>query len=165
MRGGHNVKPTNEHQKTGTFRPDRHGNRVDSQTPGIETKPPPPAHFDARHVSEWDKVCGHVVDMGVMAAPDVYLLEIYVSNWFIWQDAAMEVRQKGSTIQNDEGRTVKNPAVLVMAEAWKVLSVVSGLFGFSPRGRMGLKQIPKESGLQKQSDILNFVKAGALKPN
>lgn len=108
----------------------------------METIPDAPEYFDGRHRKEWAKCCKFVFELGILIEPDTYLIESFVVNWFIWKDAAAEVRRVGITIETEKG-VIKNPAVNVMNEAARNVTQIAALFGFSPRARMSIKTEPK----------------------
>lgn len=145
-KGSHDAKPIGDLKKQGTYRKDRHGNRLEGAIKTVETPPEPPSHFGERHRNTWARVCREVFELGILAKPDVYILEMFVSYWLLWQDAQAEVQKSGVTIvDEDSGKLIKNPAVSVMADAAKTVKEIAGLIGFSPRARMGIKTEAKES--------------------
>ena len=143
MRGGHNVKSAADLKRSGTFRKDRHGNRVESAAKPMQYLPEAPPHFDKRHVSAWNTVCGNVKALGILTEQDLSLMEVYVVFVLIWQDAAAEVQKRGITF-TDGDRVIKNPAFVIMTEAAKMTNQIGAQFGFSPKSRMSIKTEPQE---------------------
>ena len=142
-RGGSNIKPTEELEKSGTKRKDRHDNRAETVVKVVETVPKPPAYMDKRHREEWVKVCTEVFELGILANPDLYLIEVFVRNWFLFQDSAADVAKRGAVLELKRGPT-RNPSVSVMNDSGKVIAQLAALFGFSPRARMGIKTEKKK---------------------
>lgn len=141
--GGKNIKSTDDLKKSGTFRKDRHENRIETVVIPMETVPDPPEYFDKRHREKWSNTCKKMFDLSILADQDKDLIEVYVCHWFLWLDSSAEVRKKGVTF-SDEGRIIKNPAVAIMNESAKVVNQMGALFGFSPRARMGIKTEKKK---------------------
>ncbi len=142
-RGGSNIAPKKDHEEKGNYRPSRHDNRSETVVKVVETVPKPPAYMDKRHKDEWTKVCTEVFELGILANPDLYLVEVFVRNWFLFQDAAADVAKRGAVLELKKGPT-KNPSVNVMNDAGKVINQIAALFGFSPRARMGIKTEKKK---------------------
>ena len=141
--GGHNAKPSSVLKREGTYRKDRHLNRVESVAKLLPTIPEPPGHFDQTHREKWGEVCQKVFNLGILTEQDTDVLELYVCNWVMWEAACAEVKKRGITF-TDGDRIIKNPAFSIMQESGKVIQQLSGLFGFSPRARMGIKTDPQE---------------------
>lgn len=147
MRGGHNIKPGAELQKDGTFREDRHGNRVESISKPLQNLPDPPAYFDKKHKDFWTKTCKGIHEMGILNQVDVEDIEIYVINWFIWKDASQSLIKEGImiTVETEKGiRQIKNPAEIVMRNSERTIIAIGDKFGFNPRARMGIKTEQKK---------------------
>jgi P27 family predicted phage terminase small subunit len=160
MRGGHLVKSVEDHKKTGTYKPSRHANRIQEHSKPFETLPEPPANFDQRHKDKWIEVCKNIESLKILANQDLDLLEVYVRNWFMWQDSALEVAASGITYIDENGKITKNPAFNIMQESGKVITQIGALIGYSPRARMGIKVQGNEKA--KQASILDLIKGGAV---
>lgn len=161
MRGGKNIKSASDHKKAGTFRGDRHADRIgDSITP-IKHLPDPPEYFDKRHQEVWKRVCKGIVDMGAMAEPDTFQIEIFVTHWFIWKDAMADVQKNGYTVMVEVAagmRSTTNPALAVMSDSAKICASIADKFGFSAKARMGIKVA--DASKEKAATILDFIKGG-----
>ena len=108
----------------------------------VETPPNPPAHFDKRHRELWVKCCKEVFDLGVLVEPDIHLLELFVCNFLLWQDAVKEVQEKGymvTVVAGEFTKEIPNPAIRIMNDSSKLVNQIADKFGFSPRARMGIK--------------------------
>ncbi len=140
--GGENIKSAKEHKAKGNYRPSRHAGRLENAVKVVASPPKPPKHFDKRHKDLWETCCQDVFNLGVLVEPDVHLIEMFVSNWFLWQDAIKSVQDEGYTITVEAGefmRQIPNPAIRIMTESSKVCNQIADKFGFSPRARMGIK--------------------------
>lgn len=134
-------------QKDGTFRSDRHGNRVESISKPMQTLPKAPAYFDKKHKEFWEKTCNGIYEMGVLNQVDIEQIELYVLNWFIWKDASQSLINEGImiSVETEKGiRQIKNPAEIVMRNSERTLMALGDKFGFSPRARMGIKTEQKK---------------------
>ena len=155
--GGQNIKSKDHHKALGNFRPSRHDGRVDAKVKLVKAPPEPPEHYDERHRNMWKVCCEEVYNLGVLAQPDVHLIEMFVSNWFLWQDAIKCVNEEGYMITVGAGefqKEIPNPAIRIMNDASRIVNQVADKFGFSPRSRMGIKtqDLPPED---KLSGFLN----------
>lgn len=161
MRGGHNVKPETEKKLNGTYRPSRHGGRMETHTKTVESIPPAPLHFDERHAQKWDECCKLMLDAGVLANMDLDAVSLYVENWFMAADAYEDLRANGMTVwvekYNKEGkleskRPMTNPAFRQYQDCQKILTPLMQQFGFTPKSRMSIRlDAPKT---KKESPIL-----------
>lgn len=153
-KGGHNIKPTSEHRAKGNYRPSVHAGRLEQSGKVVDTPPNPPAHFDKRHKELWQTCCKEVYELGVLVDPDVHLLELFVCNFIMWQDAVKEVQEKGYMVTVEAGEYTKeipNPAIRIMNDSSKLVNQIADKFGFSPRARMGIKTqevTPVDEGAQ-----------------
>ena len=160
MRGIHLAKSVEDHKKNGTYKPSRHANRAETLVKPLETLPNPPAHFTGRHSEKWSEVCQNIKDIGILGKNDLDLIEVYVSNWFIWVDATAEVASTGITFVDENGKVTKNPAFAIMQESGKVVTQIGALIGYSPRARMGIKVNTGDTA--KKKSILDVMKGGSL---
>lgn len=157
MRGGQNILSKEDHKAKGNYRPSRHANRVETIAKPLEKLPDPPAHFDKKHKEFWIKTCKGIHEMGVLNQVDVEQIELYVLNWFVWQDASRSLIKDGImiTVETEKGiRQIKNPAEIVMRNSERTLMALGDKFGFSPRARMGIKTEPKK---EEDQDPLSFI--------
>ena len=140
--GGENIRSVKEHKAKGNYRPSRHAGRLENAIKVVDTPPDPPAHFDERHRNLWVKCCQDVYNLGVLVEPDIHLIEMFVTNWFLWQDAAKDLIENGYTVTVEAGeytKQVPNPAIRIMSDTSKLVNQIADKFGFSPRARMGIK--------------------------
>ena len=159
-RGGHNAKSTAELKKAGTFQKFRHENRLEVVAKPVDNIPDPPDNFNAEHREEWVRCCEYVFKLGLLTDPDVYLIEIFVRRWFMWQRAMDEIDKRGILIETKKG-IIKNPAINVANESERIVNQIAALFGFSPKSRMGIKAEKKTS--EQKASILNLIKGGKIK--
>ena len=149
------AKSSEELQKDGTFRADRHENRLEDKVKILETIPDPPAHFDLKHRKKWAEVCRKVFDLGVLTENDLDSLETYVTYWFIQKDAADDVKKRGQNLVNEKGNEYRNPSLLTMSDATKILQQIAHKFAGNPQARMTIKTMKQDTKKADPLDALN----------
>lgn len=132
------AKPTKDLKTQGTYRKDRHANRVEGVLKPVGSIPDAPKYFDKKHQEKWAEVCKNLFELTLLKSVDFDLIEKYVQNWFISQEAWQQIAKEGLTIETARG-AVKNPAINVMNEAQKVVIQIGSLFAFNPQARMRIK--------------------------
>lgn len=159
MRGGdRKSKSDEEHKKAGTFRNDRHGNRLSAQP--ISGTPAPPQHFDSDHVAKWNEVCGWLIKFEIMAEQDYDSIKVYVETELVQRKAWDQLNKLGHTIETKTGPKL-NPAWRVYSECDKILKPLREKFGFSPRDRQGIRIGKPEK--KKSDPILAMLKPSKVK--
>ena len=125
------MKPTSEHKRQGTFRDDRHGNRLDAAVkPGVPAKPD---DLPAESAQLWDTVLKHLPE-GTASELDAAALEM-CCRWFAeWKRCQRELE---SGEQSDGYKWS-----IRAATASKQFSLLAGRFGLTPGDRTKLKVEP-----------------------
>lgn len=170
--GGKLIKSTAELKTAGTYRKDRHANRVEQVAENLKSIPKPPSDFDKRHTEKWNEVCKRLKSLGVLTEQDLDIVENYVQSWIISKDAYKNIVKNGLviwiTIKTGEGRGAKettkpiqNPAFRMHQDAAKMVKVYAEQIGYTPRARMGIKINSNKK--EKQASILDFIKGGSIK--
>lgn len=133
-------KSTQELKKSGTFRKDRHEGRLESVVKLLETTPKPPKNFDKMHTNLWNTLCNDLINLGLLAAPDVFLLEIYIKTWFLWRKAMVDFKE-----------TKSKTVFRLVTETAKQLNQMSDKLGLSPKARqtLNISTKPAEKDLFK----------------
>lgn len=138
-RGGHNAKSTAELMRDGTFRRDRHADRL--TLPTVDAIPPP-ADFDVEHAEAWHKFCALLRANGMLTTADRYAIRTFVEAERTAAHAYAILMEEGFIL---DGR--KHPAHLVYADAVKTMRAMFDQFGLTPRARLALKaDKPPEPG-------------------
>ena len=140
--GGHNIRSVAEKKAAGTSQKVRDANRMEVVLPPSDAIPPPPQHFDKRHVAKWNECAKMVLDARILHDLDTDFLQTYVENWFLAADAMKDVQANGATlwIESASGsRPMRNPNHMVYMEAMKLVKAIGEKFGFSPRDRQAVK--------------------------
>lgn len=135
MGKGRPPKSNKELKESGTYRPDRHADRLTA--PPLDGVPPPPAHFDSEHVAKWNEVCGWLIKFEIMALQDFDSIKLYVETELVQRKAWKSVHEKGQIIETKHGPKL-NPAWRVYTDCDKILKPLREKFGFSPRDRQSL---------------------------
>jgi len=161
--GGNNILPAAEKKAAGTYRKDRDSDRMEVVLTPSDAIPPPPAHFDKRHVAKWNKTADKILRARILHDLDTDFLQSYVENWFLAADAMKDIQQRGAVIwiDNESGsRPIRNPNHLAYIEAIKIVKSIGEKFGFSPRDRQAVKVTEKAP---VKSAILDAMNGGRKK--
>lgn len=158
------AKTTEQHKRDGTYRKDRHAQRLEAQpADGI---PAPPSTFDKRHAAKWYEVCTRLKKMGILATADVDTIQVYCTAYFDLQDAEETLKQEGKYLHSDNGTARVHPAWRVKNDALKTLRQLSAALGFSPLDRTRVNaQAEKEEKEDPFFSILDLMPgAKKIKP-
>lgn len=156
--GGHNIKSVVDHKAKGNYQPVRHDGRAETKAKLLKTIPKAPEYFTERERKLWEIVCQDIFDLGILSAPDVRMVEMYVSHWFLWRDAVDDITKNGVSVvvESDKGSsTIRNPYIQVMNESSKIVTQIADKFGFSPRARMGIKVSDPEGAVDPASKFFD----------
>lgn len=137
-------KSIKELKKQGTYRKDRHAGRLESAVNLLETAPEPPKNFDKMHADMWNTVCNDLIKLGLLASPDVLIIEIYVSTWFLWRKAVIDFKATNSKV-----------VFRLMNDTAKQLNQMSDKLGFSPKARQHLNISDKPTGKDLLKDFFS----------
>lgn len=156
-------KSAAEKKAAGTYRKDRDADRMEVVLPPSDAIPPPPAHFDKRHVAKWNETADKILKARILHDLDTDFLQSYVENWFVASDAMKDIKENGAVmwVESDKGsRLIKNPSHLVYMESMKLVKAIGEKFGFSPRDRQAVKVTEKAP---VKSAILEAMNGGRKK--
>ena len=137
-RGGHNIKPDSDLKSSGTFRKDRHANRVAAK--GMDSIPPPPPEFDKDHKLKWDEVCNHLLDFDILEPQSQDSIKQYVMAVLLQTKAWNDVMENGFEI---DGKT--NPSWRAYCDCDKIIKPLREQFGFTPKARQGIQTKTKDT--------------------
>ena len=155
MKGGdRKSKSIKELKEAGTYRKDRHANRLEMHVKPISDIPSPPEDFDTEHVEKWYKVCGGLKDLGLLQAQDLDAIEHYVRLSFVARNSLAEYLK--CPIIKDR----VNPAWRVYNDAMKEYGKLMDKFGFNPRARQGIK-VEVEDNNDVEDPIAKILKSMA----
>ena len=122
---GRNRKPIGCHLADGTYRADRHRDRLGSE-PIADGKPVRPCGMDPTAKKLWDAVVPELVAMGAVAKIDTVML----SEMCRWYSRYREMADKPDPDYHSAVMTVM---------AWKSFAQVAAKFGLSPSDRAKLR--------------------------
>lgn len=151
-RGGKNTKTTAELKADGTFRKDRHADRVAVKI--LAEVPPAPKHFDAAHKEQWKVTCTRLLSDSLITAQDLGAVEIVVK----LEVATAKIHTKlmaEEYVINTTTTTKPNPLALLYLQYNAQLMAVYAQFGQTPRARMSLKVEKKGEGGDPFAGLLN----------
>lgn len=138
-RRGPQKQPVQLRLLKGETRPSQIGRTVITAPPG---EPGPPAWFDERHRAVWQRVTGELRAMRLLHAADLDSLTALVRAICRMEDAARLVASAGVLVKSENGRPVRNPAVVVEVQAAEAVRRLSREFGLTPSGRADLGHGP-----------------------
>ena len=123
---GRPPKSTAEHKLTGTYRPDRHGDRLDAvDAMGAPAKPD---GLDGDASWAWDQIVAGLPE-GVLGSVDVLVMIGTCRWWSLWK--------KWDKKANGSGKGVYRATILATV-CWKQFSTAAAKLGLSPGARAGL---------------------------
>ena len=162
-------KSESELQMAGTFRKDRHANRLTAAT--VSEIPPAPKDFDAEHAEYWTETCELLRLNGILTKTDPHSIREYTVLSILQKQMFAVIKSEGVILRVDNGRgeTVKsNPAVEAYTKLSGLRMSLMDRFGFSPKARQGLKTeqvAPEKSEFEKLFDMAGaaFVPPGKRK--
>lgn len=142
------AKRKSELIEQGTFRKDRHADRIELSV--LKQIPPPPSDFDAEHSKEWERVCRLLIfNAEIMTQVDVESVRAYCELSVMCRKLWRNILEKGNTFQVKDGPIKANPAVEQYTKIYGLLFRMYERFAFDPRSRQALKV---ESGKSKEAD-------------
>lgn len=158
MPGGQNRKSTKQLKDEGTFRKDRHGDKIELSL--LKGVPLPPEDFDLEHRKEWERVCRLLIyNAEIMTQVDVDSVRKYCELSIFTRKLFANLVEKGTTYEVTEGAgkgTIRaNPAFEQYSKACGLMFRLFERFAFDPRSRQALKMIEPKS---KEADdpLLNL---------
>lgn len=135
-------KPDAHLKMAGTWREDRHGDRL-AVAAGIPDCPP---WVDGEAVAIFNRLCAMLSAVpGLLSRVDAEALALLADALADYCEARDIVRQQGVLAKSDKGTSYMHPAVAVKAEAWKRVRRGFADFGLSPAERAKIK-IALDSG-------------------
>ena len=153
------AKTTQQLKREGTYRKDRHAQRL--EVPPADGIPAPPPTFDERHADKWREVCERLKGMSILTKHDVDTIQAYCTAYFDLQDAEETLRQEGKYLHSDTGTARVHPAWRVKNDALKTLRQLSAALGFSPLDRTRVNAQPEN---ERKVSILDFMEVRKIKP-
>jgi P27 family predicted phage terminase small subunit len=139
MKGGDKrSKSIKAHKAAGTFRANRHGNRIESSAKLVNDIPAP-NYFQGEHLRKWNEVVGHLRDFGILAIQDADSIETYVSSIIVQKMAYASIISDGLEVDG-----FPNPNLKVYQQMEAIIKPLREQFGFTPRARQGI-HVKKET--------------------
>jgi P27 family predicted phage terminase small subunit len=89
--------------------------------------------------AEWDRITPDLEHMGVAWSVDSTALACYCESVARLRAALSVVAEYGLTVDGEDGRPVKNPAVAMARDASNDVRVWAREFGLTPASRVGLR--------------------------
>jgi len=142
---GRPPKPTKQHLLHGTYREDRHGDRLDVLTP--DGAPDMPEGLSAGQSQVWQMVVDSLPAEVLSAGDAIELVGLVV--WHeLFERLAEAVRECDVRDKAAYSLTIR------MGQAWNHVSAILGKFGMSPGDRAKLKIVPPVEELDELEEAL-----------
>lgn len=91
--------------------------------------PLPPENYSERHAAKWRETCLILLRADALCEYHLYLIDMYVTTWFIAKDAWDSVIKEGRILENGQ----INPCVEILETFRKSLKEISdNFFGYLP---------------------------------
>jgi len=130
-------KTAAEHQKSGTFRADRHTNHVDPSGNLVELpKSPIPLSKEAQRV--YNEEGAHLVSMNILRSENVRLLALYALEVAVYLEQMEKATSEGIVIELPNGISTASAHRKAAESALKNLTTLGDKLGLSPIGRARL---------------------------
>ena len=152
-----NPKSIKDLKSGGTYRPDRHANRLESRAEPLTKIPAAPSHFDERKKQKWVQTCETLLGLGTLTAADVDVVAQYCEAFFLCADSMAALSKDGHILEVTTAagitKPVINPAWRQWVDAQKVVQALGDRLGLNPKARMSIKTDPAP----EKEDPLSFI--------
>ena len=133
----------------GTFRPDRDAGMPDPAP--ITATPKPPANLTTIAKREWRRVCGQLIELGVLTELDLAALEGYCSAYGRAVEADRGLKKHGLTMLSPQGY-IARPEVAISRTAWAEARRFAQEFGITPASRTRVAPAGQKPGGTRPTD-------------
>lgn len=106
--------------------------------PGLGDPPTMPRWFTSRHVEVWQAITAELDGMRMLHSCDREVLVVLVAAVVRHETAARAVAAEGVMVEGEDGRRVRNPAVIVEHQAAEQVRRLAREFGLTPSARADL---------------------------
>jgi P27 family predicted phage terminase small subunit len=146
--GGRPPKPTEQHQREGTFRKDRHNLPVVLGARGV---PDLPAHLSEEATEVWNLLVADLRESGVLDKTDALAIEAVAVLVERARQARRALAEEGLFQTTARGGSMLNPAVKLERDSWSLLKQYAEQLGLTPsaRARLGLMGLEGASAAQR----------------
>ncbi len=151
MPGGRKRKPTEMLKASGTFRDDRHANKMTLPL----GSPTPRASVGDISRDAYEFIAGRLTNIGVVSEIDTFALQMFSDAWEDYIAAREVIRRDGPTYATttNTGDTMwrPRPELAMMNNAWDRLKKIIPEFGLTPSSRA---KIDAKDEVQDIDDLL-----------
>jgi P27 family predicted phage terminase small subunit len=148
---GRKRKPTEMLKASDTFRPDRHGGKMEMPV----TAPIPPTQLDGVSSEAFEFLSAKLVGLGVVSELDRYALQMFADAWEDYVAAREVIRRDGPTYTTTTpaGDTMfrPRPELSMMQNAWDRLKKMLPEYGLTAASRA---KIDAKEQVQDIDDLL-----------
>lgn len=139
-----NPKTTEQHKLTGTYRKDRHENRVKlKQVDGV----PPSPFEDEYRTSRWVHYCELMQETHHLTQRHLDGIELMCNLDSDLIEVSENIKRTGITFTTETGQIKANPAVGIKLNIQSQMMRMYEQFGMTPRSSMNMK-VPPDSGVK-----------------
>ena len=150
--GGHNKKSRDQHEREGTYRPDRHGGRRSPDPP--RGRPEPPEPLEGMAAREWNRMCDRLAHDGVLSLVDDAVMYEYCRLFAETEDIVrVKAETAASIVRLEEHLAGLEGGDLVQCyqEIVKLRTLEARYIGQVRQGRLALRSYLVEFGLTPAS--------------
>lgn len=138
------TKTTRELQISGTYRSDRHSDRVEAEKPSIA--PTAPSHLTAAEKKIFDEVAALMFENDSISSLDSYALETFSVQLCLFRKAKKELQKSGDylvsqTNKNGSTNLVASPWLKVLKDSNDVVLKLSAKLGLTPMDRNKVSKV------------------------
>lgn len=145
-------KPTALHKLEGTYRPARHGNEIEFDSP--ESLKEPPKYLNKKAATLWKERAGSLVDAGVLTEVDAGMFADLCELEAEYRGIMRKLRGKFAVDSaREDGAQVKNPLWQVARDMLQQINSMRRDFGFSPVSRT---KVPAPKEPERENPFAKF---------
>jgi phage terminase small subunit len=143
MKRGRKPRPTTLLKVRGTWRPDRHENRLEPQAPGDLALEEPPAHLTEAQMARWRWALDHAPANILRTVDREALVAFCVAGDLVEQaNKAQQALDAGKTLpflaKSDKGQPTLSPYVRLLLRAVPMLLRAASELAFTPVARVSM---------------------------
>lgn len=113
--------------------------RINTDQPQFSGQPTCPSHLPAEGKKVWKEVVAELARFDLITSCDGPSLEAYCMAVVAHRKAARDITKRGILIEGDKKAKVRNPSLIVLAQAADDIRAFAREFGLTPSARSGLR--------------------------
>ena len=118
----------------------------------------PPEYFDGLEFAPmiWRSIVPELLKAQVLRITDMHNVEAFCIAYENYRQAQIKIRENGITVVGGMGSVGKNPAVTVLNEAMKQMSMFGAMLGLEPSSRQRLTGVGNKEKTNSFASVLNM---------